>query len=236
MTGHRFPQIVCHRGANRVAPENTIPAAQAAFDLGAAYVEIDVRTSADGVLLVIHDATVDRTTDGHGAVAALTAAEVAALDAGAWFDPAFAQTRVPRLDQTLSHAKGKGGLYVEIKAADPTAVVTMVRDHGLLQDCFFWSGDPALLSRLHKLDVPVMIRRTDSADVTGAIAQVAPAVMEFEPREITAADLAACRANGVRVMAFYDGDDPAVFDQAIAAGIDLFNLDAIDVFQRVVRP
>ena len=235
MTDRQNPQIVCHRGANRVAPENTIAAAQAAFDRGASYVEVDVRTSADGALVVIHDATLDRTTNGHGPVAAITAPEVATLDAGAWFDQAYAGTRVPRLEQTLSHANGKGGLYVEIKAADPAAVVAMVGDHGMLQDCFFFSGDPALSSRLQDLEVPVMIRRKDFADVGDAIAQVGPAVMEFEPQEINAADLAACHDNAVRVMAFYGGDDPAVFHQTVAAGIDLFNLNAVDVFKQVVR-
>lgn len=230
------PLMVCHRGANRLAPENTIAAAQAAFDLGAGYVEIDVRASADGVLFVIHDATVDRTTDGHGRVADMTAAEIAALDAGSWFAPEFAGTRVPRLEQTLAHASGRGGLYVEIKAADPAAVVTMVRDHDLHQECFFWSGDPALLARLHDLQVPVMIRRKDIAGVAEAIAQVAPSVMEFETQEIDAGEIALCRDNAVRVMAFYGGDDPAVFRRAIDAGIDLFNLDAVDVFKQVLSP
>ena len=166
----------------------------------------------------------------------MTAAQIAALDAGAWFGADFVGTRVPRLQETLAHAKGRGGLYVEIKAADPAAVVAMVRDHDLLADCFFWSGDPALLAQLHDLQVPVMIRRKDIAGVEQAITRLGPSVMEFETQEIDAAEFALCRANAVRIMAFYGGDDPAVFRAAIDAGIDLFNLDAVDVFKQVVSP
>ena len=146
------PAMVCHRGANRIAPENTLAAARAAFDLGAAFVEIDVRTTADGDLVVIHDPAVDRTTNGTGWVAHKTMAQLAALDAGSWFDPAFAGERVPRLDAMLSLVRGRGGLYVEIKAADAAAVVDMTEGAGILADCFFWSGGAAILEDLvHRL-------------------------------------------------------------------------------------
>src|SRR5437762_13585732 len=85
----RFPVGIAHRGANRVAPENTLPAFEAAIALGCDYVEIDVRATRDGQLVLLHDSTVDRTTDGSGRVAEMNFAAVRALDAGSRWGPAF---------------------------------------------------------------------------------------------------------------------------------------------------
>jgi glycerophosphoryl diester phosphodiesterase len=76
-----MPQIFAHRGARRVAPENTLPAFAAALDMGADGIELDVHRTSDGQLVVIHDFTVDKTTDGQGEVAKMTYAEIARLDA-----------------------------------------------------------------------------------------------------------------------------------------------------------
>jgi glycerophosphoryl diester phosphodiesterase len=92
---------VAHRGYSAVAPENTLPALAAAVLAGATLVEFDVRTTTDGVPVVIHDRTVDRTTDGSGQVWDLMLDEVRALDAGSWFSPAFAGLRVPLLSEVL---------------------------------------------------------------------------------------------------------------------------------------
>jgi glycerophosphoryl diester phosphodiesterase len=92
---------VAHRGYSAIAPENTLPALAAAVLAGATFVEFDVRTTADGIPVVIHDRTVDRTTDGRGAVWELTFDELRALDAGSWFSPAYAETRVPLLGEVL---------------------------------------------------------------------------------------------------------------------------------------
>lgn len=93
--------IIAHRGASAEAPENTRAAIELAAELGARWVEIDVQLTADDELVVIHDATVDRTTDGTGAVLDLTLAQLRELDAGSWFDPAFAGQRIPTLDDVV---------------------------------------------------------------------------------------------------------------------------------------
>lgn len=111
------PRILrfAHRGASARAPENTLPAFEEAIRLGVDYIECDVRLSADGAALVIHDATVDRTTDGHGAVAALSTGAIRRLDAGLWFAPRFRGTRVPTLEEALEATRGRCGLNIEIK-------------------------------------------------------------------------------------------------------------------------
>ena len=103
--------VASHRGDSASAPENTIPAVESAIAGGFAYVEVDVVLTKDGQPVLMHDRTVDRTTNGHGKVAELTLAEVRALDAGAWFDASFAGTRVPTLEEFLdvlaaSNSKG----------------------------------------------------------------------------------------------------------------------------------
>jgi glycerophosphoryl diester phosphodiesterase len=116
---------VAHRGYSAIAPENTLPALAAAVLAGATFVEFDVRTTADGVPMVIHDRTVDRTTDGRGAVWELTFDELRALDAGSWFSPAYAETRVPRLGEVLDllrpHAAPADVLTPAAAAAGVTA-------------------------------------------------------------------------------------------------------------------
>ena len=88
--------IASHRGGGATAPENTLPAIRAALSGGFDYVEVDVALTADRQPVLMHDAKVDRTTDGHGRLASLTLAEVRALDAGSWFDPEFAGTQIGR--------------------------------------------------------------------------------------------------------------------------------------------
>ncbi|QNO38591.1 hypothetical protein H4J02_06215 [Protaetiibacter sp. SSC-01] len=93
--------IAGHRGDRAHGPENTMPALQKALQSRLEFVETDVRLTADGVPVLIHDDTVDRTTDGTGAVADLRLEQVRALDAGAWYGPEFAGTRVPLFDEFL---------------------------------------------------------------------------------------------------------------------------------------
>lgn len=94
-------KVIAHRGASAVAPENTMSAFRAAIASGADGIELDVQATADGQLVVIHDVTLDRTTDRAGAVFETDAAGVASADAGHWFAPDFAGERVPTLDEVL---------------------------------------------------------------------------------------------------------------------------------------
>lgn len=122
--------IASHRGGGSTAPENTLPAITAALAGGFDYVEVDVALTVDRHPVLLHDATVDRTTDGHGPIGSLTLEEVRALDAGSWFDPAFAGTRIPTLDEFFDvlDASGKKAI-VELKGVwDADAVAAFVAD------------------------------------------------------------------------------------------------------------
>jgi glycerophosphoryl diester phosphodiesterase len=104
-----------HRGASGYAPENTMSSFMEALELKADFIELDVAMTKDGVLVVIHDDTVDRTTDGTGKVAELTYDYISTLDAGSWFSPEFAGEPVPTLGEVLDAFRGKIGILIEIK-------------------------------------------------------------------------------------------------------------------------
>src|ERR671913_2306766 len=116
--------IASHRGGGAAAPENTLPAIAAALAAGFDYVEVDVALTADRHPVLMHDASVDRTTDGQGRLSALTLAQVQALDAGSWFSPAFAGTRVPTFGEFLDVLAASGHrAIVELKGVWDAAAV-----------------------------------------------------------------------------------------------------------------
>lgn len=109
-------RVTGHRGAKMRAPENTLAGFRAARRLGAGWVELDSKLTKDGVPIVIHDDTLDRTTDGAGKVESATLAEIRKLDAGAWFAPEFKGEKVPTLAEALAAISAEGlGVNVEIK-------------------------------------------------------------------------------------------------------------------------
>ncbi len=111
-----LPPVIGHRGAAARAPENTVPGFRRAAADGAGWVEADARLTADGAVVLLHDSTLDRTTNGSGALARAPLAAVRALDAGAWFDAASAGTPVPTLAEAVAALTGLGlGLNLELK-------------------------------------------------------------------------------------------------------------------------
>lgn len=122
------PGIVAHRGLLRHAPENTLPALAACLELGLGF-EIDVRRTRDGKLVCLHDATLDRTTDGKGKLADHTWEEIRKLDAGGWFDPAFRGARIPSLDEVFALLKERGSraTLVALDLKDPDVEEDVVR-------------------------------------------------------------------------------------------------------------
>jgi glycerophosphoryl diester phosphodiesterase len=137
--------VAAHRGARRYAPENTVRAFEEALSRGARAIELDVRLTSDGELVVIHDALVDRTTDGTGVVASLSGSEVRGFDAGSWYSPDCAGERVPTLDQVLRLTAGRARLNIELKSvpADPVAakVVNAVAAHSAADRAVLMSFD-----------------------------------------------------------------------------------------------
>lgn len=110
------PLIIAHRGQPAETPEQTLESFALAIERGAQVIEADVQLTSDGVLAMMHDPTIDRTTNGSGTVAAHTWSELQALDAGTWFGPAFAGTRIPSAAATIELAREGGiALCLEVK-------------------------------------------------------------------------------------------------------------------------
>jgi len=142
--------ITAHRGASGVAPENTMAAFRKAVEQKADCIELDVQLSKDDRVVVLHDTTLKRTTNGRGKVADLTLEELKALDAGLWFSDDFKGERIPALDEVLAFARGKIDLNIEIKKQEKVAVVVdkvvdLVAAFAMQDNCRITSFDPLVL-------------------------------------------------------------------------------------------
>jgi glycerophosphoryl diester phosphodiesterase len=133
---------IAHRGASANYPENTLCAFDAAVEAGADMCEFDVRMTHDAKVVVIHDATVIRTTGGRGTVAAMDLAALKRLDAGARFGPSFRGERIPTLDEVAATLGGRCGMDVELKAAGlERAVCEILRRRGVTDSAVVSSFD-----------------------------------------------------------------------------------------------
>nr|WP_244314311.1 MULTISPECIES: glycerophosphodiester phosphodiesterase family protein [unclassified Pannonibacter] len=219
---------------SRQAPENTLAALEAALAAGADVIEFDIRTSRDGILYVIHDETVDRTTDGRGRVADMTSAELDGLDAGSWFGAAFAGERIPRLSVFLDACKGRIGTYAEIKAADPARVRDMLAARGMLDRAWSFSFDEGIRAQM-RARVPDL-RRMVLFQHTGSVERAVAAgahILEFNETNVTPERVAQAHAAGLVTQLFYAGAEEAVFERALSCGVQQMNIDEPDVLRAV---
>jgi glycerophosphoryl diester phosphodiesterase len=168
MTSHKgdimhHPQIFAHRGARAAAPENTLPAFQKALDMNVAGIELDIHCSKDGQLVVIHDFTVNKTTNGTGRVSNFTAAELAHLDARSHLSTAFAGVGVPTLEQVFDLVGNRCRVNVEIKSEDPTGgnqvepLVTMIQKRKLYDQVIVSSFNPITLIKMRWTDPKIQL-------------------------------------------------------------------------------
>lgn len=221
------PQVLAHRGDARNEPENTLPAFAAALSRGADGVELDVRLTRDGVPVVIHDGTVDRTTDGHGRVSALSSAELGRLRCPA-AGHGRAQVGVPRLEEVLAWAQThQPELHVELKDAEPRTwllrgVADLVEASGLGHLVTVSAFDPSLLGQLRLISpLETALLHTPAHPEPWLTAQHLGASGLHSPWASCGPDLRAqARAAGLRLRA-YTLDT----EREIAAALDC-DLDA----------
>lgn len=206
--------ILAHRGASGYAPENTWPAFELAREMGANGIETDVQRSADGVLVLVHDARVDRTTDGTGAVAALTWSELARLDAGSWLDERWAGTRIVRCDDFLDWCFPAAGpptgltICLEVKAPDAAEpLVATLQERGLTDrpdlqlTSFDWGSVLKVHAALPRLTAGFLTPRFDAEEIervaAAGLAQICP-----RADLLTTELVAAAHARGLQVRAW----------------------------------
>jgi glycerophosphoryl diester phosphodiesterase len=146
------PILFAHRGDLAHAPENTLPAFQQALQKGADGVELDVNLTADGHVVVIHDSTVNRTTDGTGRVASLTLEAIQKLDAGSWYNEKFAGTKVPLLEEVFGIIGKDKMINIELKGFSAqrgglvTKVCELIKRHNNQSQILFSSFFPSSLN------------------------------------------------------------------------------------------
>jgi glycerophosphoryl diester phosphodiesterase len=219
-------QVTHHRQASRYAPENTLAALEKSIRLGADVIDVDVQTCRDGVPVVFHDATLDRTTRLRGPVLDRDSAAVTAQDAGAWFGLPYVGEKVPTLDAYLSAAGDRAALYLDAKNVAPETLVATIRSHNLVERILV-HAKPEVLARLHKLEPKLRLvpGLSDPSGIDDLISQLEPYAIDAELDVLTRGVIDRCHARGVKV--FTHGTDESIesYLRAIRSGIDAIQTD-----------
>lgn len=233
-----------HRGACGYAPMNTIPSFEKALEQGADGTEFDVRLSKDGHVVILHDDTVDATTDGHGVVHEMTLAQIRELDAGGWFAERFRGTRIPTLDEVLETLGRRVVINIEIKAESFDAhgleqrVAQAVARHAVEEYVVISSFNPLSLRRFHKIAPHIPIAYLHHPEIPFFL----PMLMTGLPHEsrnphyseVTPGYMQWARKHGYRVNT-YTVNDPAVARSMRDLGVDSVITDVPDVIFAALR-
>ncbi|WP_354684860.1 glycerophosphodiester phosphodiesterase [Cupriavidus necator] len=234
-----YPRHIAHRGAGKLAPENTLAAFRHGASFGYRMFEFDVKLSADGKPVLMHDATLDRTTSGKGRVDALTLAELAQLDAGGWHSAAYAGEPVPTLAAIARYTQANGLMAnIEIKPVPGTEERTGAAV--ALDAQSLWSGAavPPLLSSFSEQALAAAARVAPDlprallldklpADWPERLRRLGCVALDVNHRELDASVIAAAHAAGYRVLS-YTVNDPARAAQLLEWGLDGLITDAVD--------
>jgi glycerophosphoryl diester phosphodiesterase len=219
-------QLMAHRGASSLAPENTLAAFALALNYEPEWIELDVHATLDGEIVVMHDATVDRTTNGQGAIAEMPLAQLRTLDAGAWFGDESQGERVPLLEEVVALVGHRARLNVEIKAGpDLAQVVEVLRAGGILGESQISSFDLAAIQAVQALtaEPELALITGNGADLQVAIAHRL-GWLNLHHSGVSADLAAEAHAAGVRVTA-WTVNDLARWAELRAMGVDVFCTD-----------
>jgi len=238
------PLVIAHRGASAYAPENTLAAFNLALELGADGVELDVSLTKDRVPVVLHDDTVDRTTNGHGAVNQMTLAQVKELDASNKFEK-YCGEIIPTLEEVLRAITWRGSVNIELKnltlQTDGVEAATdaVIKNVGALDKVMVSSFNPIALRRMYKLDpriprgllyrpnLPIFLRRAWLRPLAH------PTALHPQYSMITRAFVAWAHAKGYKVNT-WTVDDPDEMKRLIALGVDAMMTNKPDVLRKIV--
>ncbi|MGH9676157.1 MAG: glycerophosphodiester phosphodiesterase [Candidatus Acidiferrum sp.] len=219
--------VIAHRGASGHAPENTLAAFREAVALGATFIETDLQLTRDARFVAIHDDTVNRTTNGQGAVHDLTLAEVRKLDAGSWFGSEFAGERVPTLEEILEFSKKHDVVfYLELKPGGSWggehALIGALRESGEIPRSVVISFDAGILAAVRKIEPTLMTGLL----YDGQVADPLDKALEIGARQVAVRGdlvtpwmLGQARRRDLQVVC-WTVNHPAHMRQLMAAGVD----------------
>lgn len=230
-------EVVVHRGANHLAPENTFAAAVKAIELGVDYVEIDVHRSLDGIHYIIHDPGLGRTTNGWGPVRLRTSHYIDHLDAGSWFSPAYQGEKVPRLKEYLQWIKGKSKVYLDVKTANLEDLIKLIHQLDMQDDTFFWFWNSSMAREFRQLapDFNLKINAHNPEEVLEAKQVYDAQIIECNVKEITSELVRTCRENNIRIMAYANSNTPEEYSAVIHSEADMVNLDRPTLYIKVLK-
>ncbi len=222
-----LPRLCAHRGLSLACPENTLPAFAAALAVGAHELELDLWLSRDGHLVVCHDPTVDRTTDGTGRIDELTWAEIRGVDAGVRLGEPWRGIRVPRFEQVLDLTAGRIGLNIHLKAAGPGGqavrqVCDLLRAQALTDVAYVAGDEPVLeVARGYASEVEraCLAQSHDPARQTEVARRYGCRRVQFG-RHVTPAQIRHAHDVGLVCNLFWS-DDPVDAAGYVRAGIDV---------------
>jgi glycerophosphoryl diester phosphodiesterase len=239
-------RVIAHRGFSGAAPENTIAAVRAAIAVNADMVEIDVTLTSDGHVVVIHDETLDRTTNGSGEIFQFTLAELRELDAGSWFDPGFAGEPIPTLDDVLDEVEGRILLNVEIKseAVDRGVVekvAATIRKHGMINEVVISSFSPTALRQMRseapEIRTAVLYNKKfhQGRDAVDIVTDLGASVFNIKRQRLTRKMLQRCRQHDIPV-GIYTVNKPRRMRSLVEKGVGAIFTDHPDRLLAVLSP
>ncbi|WP_405143883.1 glycerophosphodiester phosphodiesterase family protein [Paenibacillus sp. FSL H7-0942] len=221
---------VAHRGFSSIAPENTMAAFLMAMERPEVqWMELDVQLSRDGVPVVIHDFTVDRTTNGKGLVRETDWADLQRLDAGAWKNKSYKGERIPALSELLDRSCGRVRLNIELKTQGdmypglPAAVIHEVRKRHMQNDVVITSFEPAALIEVKKLAPEIqtgLIIDARPGDLLTALRQMNCTFLSIGYTNVDKFLMNEMRSAGIRVMA-WTVDDKTIMKKLAAVDPEL---------------
>lgn len=239
------PLIVAHRGDSVHAPENTLPAFEAALNLRADLVELDYYHSADGVPVVTHDNFLDRTTDAElvfGRAKMLVAetplADLRKLDAGSWFGSEFAGTKLPTLAEALDLIQLRSMTLIERKKGDAATCIRLLREKGLVESVVVQSFDWQFVRDCHKLEPTLVLAALGKEALTenrlAAAAETGASIIAWDHAKLNRSQIDAIHSRGLKAWA-YTLDDPIRAKKLARAGIDAIITNAPGKMREVLR-
>ncbi|GAB3022919.1 glycerophosphodiester phosphodiesterase family protein [Spirosoma pulveris] len=229
--------VSAHRGASGIAPENTLATFRLALQLAVDYIEIDVRTTKDGKLVILHDGTLNRTTSGTGPVREQTLAELKKLSAANGMSDTFKAEQIPTLDEVCqlladwnARHPAKTNLYVDCKDVAPEPLVAVLTHYGLLTDAVFYGSDEKLVALKNAAPGAKLMPGLKRADQMAAkIAGLHPYAFDVSWSALTEALARQIHQQNIKVFSdLLDAfDTPGEYVKAARFGVDVIQTDQV---------
>lgn len=230
-------KVVCHRGLNRYAPENSIASTLLAFGCGFSHVEIDVRETKDKELVVLHDKTLNRTSNTSGEIYKVNFSSLKSIDLGKKYNSSFTNQPLPLLKQILEIAALYDScLYIEIKNAEVKQVMRLVDSYQFFEKCLFWSEDKTIMKDIinSNFKINYMLRRQDFDKLTDITDNYNPQVIEYTIND-DLNELQTVKEKRIETMIAYMGVNKKIFEKIIKLRVDYVNIDQPIFFSKLYK-